>query len=193
MTQSANVLGGALWINLSNTVRMQDKNAVDRLQDPRALEEWLVDNELPASVRELPYVQALPLLTGLRELCGAVLLDLERLGRPTEATMSRLRELSSGIAVDVSLVWDEAGKPDLAYDGASAADVLRYRVLRSIAETLRTIPPERIRKCEHEDCILRFADTSKSGKRRWCSMDSCGNRRKAADFYARRKQQRAER
>nr|WP_090396707.1 CGNR zinc finger domain-containing protein [Natribacillus halophilus] len=45
----------------------------------------------------------------------------------------------------------------------------------------------RIRECEHPECILYFVDTSKSGKRRWCSMELCGNRQKAADFYARKK------
>ena len=41
--------------------------------------------------------------------------------------------------------------------------------------------------CRHaaEDCGWLFLDTSRSGRRRWCSMQSCGNRAKARRFYAR--------
>jgi len=36
-----------------------------------------------------------------------------------------------------------------------------------------------IRKCESPDCVLSFYDTTKNHKRRWCSMEVCGNRHKA--------------
>lgn len=42
-----------------------------------------------------------------------------------------------------------------------------------------------IRKCENPKCILWFYDTSKNHSRRWCSMDLCGNRAKAAAFRER--------
>lgn len=42
---------------------------------------------------------------------------------------------------------------------------------------------EKLKKCANPKCILLFIDTSKSGKRRWCSMDVCGNRAKAASHY----------
>jgi len=36
-----------------------------------------------------------------------------------------------------------------------------------------------IRECESPDCVLSFYDTTKNHKRRWCSMEVCGNRHKA--------------
>ncbi len=45
--------------------------------------------------------------------------------------------------------------------------------------------PDRIRSCEHGPCTLWFVDTSKAGRRRWCSMETCGNRAKARRHYAR--------
>jgi predicted RNA-binding Zn ribbon-like protein len=50
---------------------------------------------------------------------------------------------------------------------------------------LITARPERIRRCEHERCILWFLDTSRSGTRRWCSMAGCGNRVKASRYHRR--------
>jgi len=37
----------------------------------------------------------------------------------------------------------------------------------------------RVRQCESPDCVLSFYDTTKNHKRRWCSMEVCGNRHKA--------------
>ncbi len=45
---------------------------------------------------------------------------------------------------------------------------------------------ELVRNCEHPDCILWFYDRTRSHKRRWCSMATCGNRYKAARFRERR-------
>ena len=42
-----------------------------------------------------------------------------------------------------------------------------------------------IKKCENPACILYFYDTSKNRVRRWCSMNTCGNRMKAAAYYRR--------
>lgn len=187
MQQNANRLGGALWINLANTVRMQDKRRTDRLLGPGDVQEWLRDNELPASVLELPYEQAFRELTALRQLCDSVLEDLDRHGKLSETTYEALRTWTEELDVSVKLTLGDGG-PALAYEGQGGADALRYLVILSIVETLRAVPAERIRKCEHDDCILRFADTSKSGRRRWCSMDTCGNRHKAAEFYAKKKQ-----
>jgi predicted RNA-binding Zn ribbon-like protein len=36
-----------------------------------------------------------------------------------------------------------------------------------------------VRECESPDCVLAFYDTTKNHKRRWCSMEVCGNRHKA--------------
>jgi predicted RNA-binding Zn ribbon-like protein len=47
--------------------------------------------------------------------------------------------------------------------------------------------PTRIRACAAERCPLFFFDVSLNGRRRWCSMSTCGNRNKAARFSAARR------
>jgi predicted RNA-binding Zn ribbon-like protein len=47
--------------------------------------------------------------------------------------------------------------------------------------------PERIRICASETCQWTFYDTSRTGRRRWCDMATCGNRAKAARHRARAK------
>ncbi len=48
---------------------------------------------------------------------------------------------------------------------------------------------ERLRICANNGCRWVFEDTSRTGRRRWCSMASCGNRAKAARHRARRRVQ----
>jgi predicted RNA-binding Zn ribbon-like protein len=36
----------------------------------------------------------------------------------------------------------------------------------------------RVRRCAGPDCEALFLDLSRPGSRRWCSMDTCGNRAK---------------
>ena len=48
----------------------------------------------------------------------------------------------------------------------------------------------RIRRCAGVNCTLLFADTSRPGQRRWCSMQRCGNRAKAREFRQRKEQAR---
>ena len=44
-----------------------------------------------------------------------------------------------------------------------------------------------LRKCENPQCVLLFYDITKSHRRRWCSMATCGNRAKAASFSRRQR------
>jgi predicted RNA-binding Zn ribbon-like protein len=43
----------------------------------------------------------------------------------------------------------------------------------------------KVRQCGDAECGWFFLDTSRNHSRRWCSMDSCGNRNKARRFYRR--------
>ncbi len=63
----------------------------------------------------------------------------------------------------------------LASIASSAADLLCYGNL------------DLIKKCEGENCVLYFYDTTKNHSRRWCSMAGCGNRAKVNAFYKRKK------
>jgi predicted RNA-binding Zn ribbon-like protein len=46
---------------------------------------------------------------------------------------------------------------------------------------------DRLRVCANEECRWVFHDTSRSGRRKWCDMSSCGNRAKAARHRARQR------
>jgi predicted RNA-binding Zn ribbon-like protein len=66
-------------------------------------------------------------------------------------------------------------------DGAIA------RLAEAIARELIQGEAARLRVCENDQCRWVFKDTSRTGKRKWCSMRSCGNRAKVARHRARQK------
>ena len=49
-----------------------------------------------------------------------------------------------------------------------------------------------VRECESESCSLWFYDRTKAHRRRWCSMDRCGARAKAAAYRARGRRSRSQ-
>jgi predicted RNA-binding Zn ribbon-like protein len=56
---------------------------------------------------------------------------------------------------------------------------------RSAAEIIAEGPRARLRLCANPRCGLFFCDTSRTHRRRWCSMTVCGNRHKVAAFARR--------
>jgi predicted RNA-binding Zn ribbon-like protein len=74
--------------------------------------------------------------------------------------------------------WDWSGDEDdldrpLAPVAVSAVDLLRQDALRDV------------RECGGVDCQWLFVDSTRNHSRRWCDMQSCGNRAKARRHYAR--------
>jgi len=64
-----------------------------------------------------------------------------------------------------------------------------WPIALSAAELLTSDDLERIRECNANSCNWLFLDRSRNRSRRWCSMDSCGNRAKARRHYKRCKNQ----
>jgi predicted RNA-binding Zn ribbon-like protein len=59
-------------------------------------------------------------------------------------------------------------------------------IARSAAELLVEGYEAPIRRCANPSCRLFFYDDSRTHRRRWCSMATCGNRHKVANFLRRR-------
>jgi predicted RNA-binding Zn ribbon-like protein len=87
------------------------------------------------------------------------------------------------------------GHDELGFDGTNwklefiaregGLEWLLAAVARSAAEIITEGPLARLRLCANPDCGLFFCDTSRTRRRRWCSMAVCGNRHKVASFARR--------
>ena len=68
-----------------------------------------------------------------------------------------------------------------------------WPVAQSAVELLDSPQRERVGQCQDDrGCGWLFIDTSKNRTRRWCSMDSCGNRAKAMRHYSKGKHQKSQ-
>lgn len=86
-------------------------------------------------------------------------------------THSRIRTADGGFA------WDWEARDE-------AFDQMLWPVIRAAADLLTSDELGRMGECaDDRGCGYLFVDTSKNHSRRWCSMESCGNRAKARRFY----------
>lgn len=128
-----------------------------------------------ASARELREAIARLLARGARGAAPAAE-DLGRLNRALARALAQQRLSASGAGV--AWRWEAPGD-DL--------EAPLWPIARSAAELLTSPDLARVRECAADDCTWLFLDRSPSGARRWCSMQSCGNRAKARRHYRRRR------
>ncbi|WP_338780234.1 CGNR zinc finger domain-containing protein [Metabacillus sp. FJAT-52054] len=189
MNKSLFLLGGTAWINLVNTQYISENQTIDILIDPSKTLQWLEDNKLLRKSDFLAlkngeiFNSLIEDLKSLRDLSKMILGDLEKQGKLSLNLTEQLKRLTKQIKVSLSI----DSEFNMVYEGLTTREQVQYLIIQSIIQTLNSTPAHRVRKCEHQECQLYFVDTSKSGKRRWCSMELCGNRQKAAEFYARKK------
>lgn len=100
-------------------------------------------------------------------------IDLHNLNSVVQQAMAHL-EL---VPAEGKMKWDWMSK-------GNESDLILWSVARSAAELLTSEKADRVRECEDDrGCGYLFIDQSKNRSRRWCSMDSCGNRAKARRHY----------
>jgi predicted RNA-binding Zn ribbon-like protein len=76
------------------------------------------------------------------------------------------------VTTDTGFTWQWAG------DGTSLRQML-WPIARSAAELLVSEDLNQVKECaDDRGCGWLFLDTSRNQRRRWCSMESCGNRAK---------------
>jgi predicted RNA-binding Zn ribbon-like protein len=104
--------------------------------------------------------------------------DLERLNAAMPEALSHLRLEPRG----TELIWAWAAADD-------PLEAPLWPVVRSAAELLTAEERQRVRECGGAACTWLFLDHSRNRSRRWCSMETCGNRAKAQRHYRRRTDQ----
>ena len=104
--------------------------------------------------------------------------DLETLNGLLAASPARttLRRERNGFSWDVDM------------RGSTALGQLAP-VLWSAGDLLTGARLDKVKRCANPECGWLFLDDSRAGKRRWCSMSSCGNRAKARRHYHRSREQ----
>ena len=181
----AHFIGGHPGVNFANAVFTRHKPDEDNdlLTSARDIANWLYFAGLATRMQasEVSGIPASGFLDSVREL--------------REATFSVFDALAAGkppLAERLSLLFERAAKGLSGggrltlVEGESRPQVVRFGDPEAVVALLAAIsieayfvlPRERLHACPR--CGWLFVDTSRGGKRRWCSMQTCGNREKAS-------------
>lgn len=187
------MLAGDPALDFANTFHWRGGREVDFIPDYVSLVGWSVPAGLlqpderdglialavadPAEAAAV-HQQALVMRTLWREYLPGIL-KAAKTGITPELPV-RLKETLSVFLKEMPLL---VGRIDETRSGGLRLPLARIAL--SII-SLHAIPVERqIGQCEGDPCGGFFLNTSRSKPRRWCSMDTCGNRAKVKQFRTR--------
>ena len=195
-------LGNEPALDLLNTTPVLAEGPVDLLDSFADLARWLAAAGLiDASRAEVlrrrwdgtkeggtALAQTKHLRQALRELLAARLAGAKLPRRALDTLNTALRAART----TAQLEWNEQTE-SFSRTRRHDTDGKAAEAVTLVAEAAAALLAEKdlslVRKCEHPACVLHFYDTSKNRRRRWCSMDLCGNRMKVAAHYRRQKEQ----
>lgn len=184
-TFAPELVGDHPAMDLLNTIARKDGDLVDLWQSDDDVLRWLVRAGLVEAKTSVP---------GRR---GALLAAARRLREIVRALVVARK---SARALDTKPLNDFLAKGKShrqlirAKDGALSVMRLYDRtnpegvlapLAEAVAQFLATADFDLVRRCEGEDCVLWFYDRTKGHRRRWCSMEVCGNRNKVTRFRSR--------
>ena len=184
--ESIKLQGGTLALDFANTVDWTEHDlevvATDALLEPDSLDRWgtrLGVAGRPGGPGELE------LARGLRGALHSIFSALAREVEPDDFSLARLRfAYAQGVAAGTLLRREDGG---FGLDW-SADETRRVRfAVAADAVALLADPARlaRLHRCPGRDCGWVFLDAS--GRRRWCSMATCGSREKMRRMYARKR------
>ncbi|GGP61411.1 hypothetical protein GCM10010231_35370 [Streptomyces sindenensis] len=154
----------------------------EQLVSPGHLARWLTDARLVPPGTALAALDE-AWVARFHELRSDVLrlMAAQLDGPPADGALERVNSLASAAppgpravrGADGGLVRVLSGAPDcaglLAVVARDAVDLLTDPVARAA-----------LRRCQGEACHRLYLDTSRGGRRRWCSGEVCGNRERVA-------------
>ena len=178
-------VGNNLALDFVNTRIVLQGVQVDLLSTPEQLVSWLatagIDFDSNIDEKDLKQVDK------LREAISRLITAFRRGDEAPTASLSVFNSYLLRRKRVQQLECEDSGfclKP--AEVDRTLSSILG-EIATSTADLLTTTPATKIRKCEGADCVLVFKDISRTQKRRWCSMEVCGNRAKAATHYKQKK------
>lgn len=182
MTVSFSFHRGSLALDFAGTLGSRASDAPEeRIPDVDSLSAWLREaglvEDAAATAEEL--AQARKLREAIHQLGDAIIAERPLGARP----LATLNEAAAGIRLGApridrarALRWETEAPVALAF-GRVAADAIE----RFAADA------ERLTRCELPGCGALLLSRSRSDRRRWCSMELCGNRAKVAAYRSRQR------
>lgn len=168
-----------LFINFLNTINIKQVDVTDFLEKQQGLDDWLffmeakevLNSEQTKALRQSPIdVQK---IKAFRDQWRSYFSETEEPHNSLESLASHTKQ--------TPLYFDDKFNPIPSAGGTEGLlALLSFDMMQAFQKGL----VNKLKKCESSLCYAFFIDAS--GKRKWCSMEVCGNREKARRHYAKK-------
>lgn len=172
-------LGNVLATSFTGTLSERQGNAVERIPTPHRLIDWLMVNGLAV------------------DSCTTAQFDRARELRESihaAATAAAIRDALPASAVQVindcsvqgraAAILTPEGKQRWRLSSASCVEDALGVIAADAISIIAGKRDGQLALCASPTCQAAFFDTSQSRTRKWCDMNTCGNRQKKARFNA---------
>jgi predicted RNA-binding Zn ribbon-like protein len=174
-----------LALDLLNTVAIINGAPVDFLATDADVLRWLEQAGVQDSGKSLVFAPGALVASArsLREMVRGLIAKRKADGH---ADVRAFNAYLAEAASYPQLVWPLRQTPAIVrLRSQKSPEQLLAPVAEAAADLLENGEFELVRKCEDDGCVLWFYDRTKSHRRRWCSVATCGNRNKVKAFRLR--------
>jgi len=173
---------GAVSLQLVATGGEAERAVFETLHEPDDLVRWLAGS--PLAVDPATAEVSDDDLAAVKRLREALWEITTRRIRGAKVPATYLRTLNAAAAAP-PLVPVVAADGTRRWAAPATGPAICSTLARDAIDLLTGPGADRIRQCAGDTCALVFVDTSRPGRRRWCSMTRCGNLHKQREFRAR--------
>jgi len=166
------------WLEQKNLVNKDVNNAVNQDGVYSLVEKWYQNSESEAFVAHVHQLRR-----NLR-IAFEQIHEKQTIETETLETLNEQFRLYPGfyqLGVETEGVYQQ-----FMQSGTMPSHLL-MPLIKEIADFLSEANFALIKHCGNAQCIRYFYDTTRNRSRRWCSMETCGNRMKVAAYYKRKR------
>lgn len=176
-------LGGALWIDLLNTTPVIGGQPLDLIAGPGPLALW--SHHAGLALTAQPVARDVAETQALRTALRPTFDDLAAGQAVSPAVRATVNDVLRRVGVTRQLA-DDDGQPRLIEQEVCNTSPAAAAAALDFARFVTDHDPTRLRHCSNPACTMVFYDRGKNNRRRWCSMQACGNRSKVASYRERK-------
>ncbi len=189
---------GDLWVDFVNTLAFSHDEPTDRIPGTDPLVAWLRQHRLlseraagaeRAALRDQPDEgqRRMERFRVLRDLIRRMATEMATGGQPSRPNVRELNHiLRDGLHFHQLEMNADGTEYGLAHVG-DRLDQARATIAGTLADFVATGRVDRLRICANPGCREVFIDRSRTGRKRWCDMRTCGNQAKVARHRARQR------
>ncbi|MFI7336314.1 CGNR zinc finger domain-containing protein [Streptomyces sp. NPDC050085] len=174
-------LGSVLATSFTGTLSERHGTSVERIPVPHRLVDWLAVSGLAVDACTLDQLEL------ARELRESIHAAATAAALQDALPASALRVINDRSAQGrAAAVLTPEGQRRWRLDPASGVEDALGVIAADAISVIAGERDGRLALCASPTCRAAFFDTSQSRTRKWCDMNTCGNRQKKARFHASR-------